>query len=152
MRTSGRFCILFFLILLTSPTYAQLNSPSIEGEWYIMDHKKHRPSVLLKIKHGVQKDTYEGVFLKIFDSDTGRSIKWCQGCAKTYEKARVKGMAFIKGLVYVGKRYEKGKILDPRSGSWYPIICNLRDEDRHLAVHAFALFPLLSKTEIFVRK
>jgi Uncharacterized protein conserved in bacteria (DUF2147) len=152
MHASWIFSIIIFFALLTGPACAELNPLSIEGEWYIIDHKKHRPSILLKIKHAVQKDTYEGFFLKIFDSDTGRSIKWCQGCAKAYEKARVKGMPCIKDLVYVGSRYENGKILDPRSGSWYPIICKLKDKDTRLAVHAYTLFSWVGKTEVFVRK
>jgi uncharacterized protein (DUF2147 family) len=140
------------LAFLTDTGYAQFNHSSIEGEWYIMDHKKNRPSVLLKIKPVMHKDTYEGVFLKIFDSDTGRSIEWCQGCAKAYKKARVKGMEFIQGLVYGDRNQGSGKILDPRNGNWYPIICKLKDKGRRLSVRVFMLFPLLGKTEVFVRK
>jgi hypothetical protein len=146
------FFVLLLVLVLTSSAYARQQTRGIEGEWYIIDHKKHRPSVLLKIKRAVQKDTYEATFEKIFDSDTGESIKLCTGCSKTYEKVRVKGMLFMKDLVKRRHWYKKGKILDPRNGHWYNVMCKLKNHGAYLKVRAYLLFPMLGKTELFVRK
>lgn len=152
MRGSWNVFTLFLLFIMASSTFAKPTGQSIEGEWYIMDHKNQRPSVLLRIKQAAQKGTYGAVFLKVFDKKTGHPLTWCKDCAKKYKKAKVKGMAFIRGLVYTRKRYKQGRILDPRNGRWYHVMAKLIDKGKRLKVRAYALFPLLGKTEVFVRK
>jgi uncharacterized protein (DUF2147 family) len=141
---------------LSVPAVAQhlsttIQQPTAEGLWEQIDEKTGKTESWFRIyKKG---DSYEGQLVKIFPKageDTSKDRR-CEKCGGENKNAPLLGMALIKGMKRNGLAYEHGSVTDPRDGSVYRALMNLRPDNKTMEMRGYLGISLFGRSQIWKR-
>lgn len=142
---------LWSLLTLAEYALATETPHSIVGNWQTIDHKKNKPSSLIKIWE--QEGEFFGTIVKVYpDNTTPGPERRCLKCQGYYHDKSLLGVTIIKHLVWNGDdHYTRGKILNPLNGKFYHCQATLLDGGRRLKLLGYIGFPFLGRTDIWIR-
>lgn len=131
--------------LLTVSAYAQ-TTPTLEGTWLTQSGEA-------KIKITKTGEIYNGaiVWLKTPLNEEGKAKVDHKNPDVKLRSRPVMGLNLISGFKKAGeKKYDNGKIYDPKEGKLYSCTINMRD-DKAIDVRGYVGISLLGKTQVWYR-
>ena len=139
----------FFIAILCSGIgniQAQVKDP-LTGSWVTFDDETNQPAavVLISEKNGL----FSGVITKLLDP-TAPQI--CEKCSDYRKGKPVLGMEILSGLSKSADSYSGGQILDPDNGELYKVAIKLTEQGNKLDLRAYIGFPLLGRTQTWVKE
>lgn len=137
---------LFSLNLALAQT-ADLSSPT--GLWTQVDDETNKPRSLIRIEK--QNDEYVGFIEKIFPLPNEEPREFCTECEGDKKDKPLIGLQILWGLKERGKKFEGGKILDPKNGTEYRCKMELIDGGKKLKVRGFVGISLLGRSQTWIR-
>lgn len=128
-----------FVFLFSSSAFSQENP--IVGKWKTIDDKSGEAKSVIEIYE--QDGKLYGKVVELFNEPD----QVCDLCTDNRKDQKVLGMQIIDGLTKTGKKWGKGKILDPGDGKFYD--CQIWLDGDQLRVRGYILF--LFRTQTWVR-
>lgn len=135
-------------LLVLPPAWA--GDPTPVGLWTNIDEVTGRPKALIRITE--HQGTFEGRIEKLYRAPDQDPDPRCEQCEGSRRNQPVVGMVFISGLKKDGDEYSGGEIVDPDNGKVYRSSIRLLEGGSHLVVRGYIGFPLLGRSETWVRQ
>ncbi len=131
--------------------FVSFSQQSIEGTWKTIDDETGEAKSYIKIYKG-KNNFYYGKIIKLLNRTLENSDPSCDQCPKSDPRYRQKviGMVILENLVKNGKKWEGGKILDPKSGKIYSCKSWLKDKNT-LYMRAYVGYFFRTQTWIRIK-
>ncbi|MHB1948332.1 MAG: DUF2147 domain-containing protein [Gammaproteobacteria bacterium] len=139
----------FFLtltcLILTSLTHASDRNIPV-GYWETIDDVTGKPKSILEIWEAPDH-SLQGRLAKIYP-DPGHNVhERCVACTGENHNKPFLGLMIMWNFKFDGKKWEDGRILDPRSGKIYHCNMKMAENGKHLHVHGYIGIPLFGRTQ-----
>jgi uncharacterized protein (DUF2147 family) len=147
------FLLVLLMVLGFQTASAADDSMSPVGQWKTVDDTTGRVQAIMEIKE--QPDhTLAGTLVKTFPapgSPPGGHV--CSKCDKNDPRFNqpILGMTVMNNFKNTGEFWTDGTILDPMRGAVYRSRLKVVEEGKKLLVRGFILFPLLGRTQTWIR-
>ena len=146
MRTTLRYCLIAFTLLLATAAYAAKDTPV--GMWTQVDDDTGKPKSLIEITQ-LPDGTLQAVVKEVYFSDQGTTHPICKACDGDRHNKPVVGMVIMWGVKKDGDVWDGGKILDPAKGKSYRVELSMADNGQKLDVKGFLFF--FHRTQTWIR-
>jgi uncharacterized protein (DUF2147 family) len=142
--------LIFGIALLGGPNLASAQQPSAAGLWEQIDETSGKPEGWFRISE--EAGFYKGILVKGFPKPGEDPATWkCEKCEGAEKNAPVIGLTLIKNMKRNGLSYEDGTITDPRNGSVYRALMQLRPDGMTLEVRGYLGIALFGRTQVWNR-
>lgn len=133
--------LILFLVQLAFATFGQ---EEVLRKWKTIDDETGKPRSVVEIE--ARDGKYFGKIVKLFRESGEDPDPVCTECEGDKKGEKIIGMEVISDMKYDkgDKVFDKGKIIDPESGSVYD--CKLWIEDGNLNVRGYLLFFYRTQT------
>jgi len=132
-------------------TGAQASSRSTPvGRWKTVDDITGKMTSVVAIWE--QSGNLYGRIDRLLDVDPRDADPRCAHCEGELKDRPLIGLQILWDLQRAGKRWLGGGILDPGNGKYYKCSIALQDGGKKLRVRGFIGFPLLGRTQYWLRE
>ena len=131
------------------PAPAQPAEATAVGLWEQVDDATGEVQSWFRIVE--HNGVYEGSIVKMFLKPGDDPNPICTKCEGEQKNAPTLGLTIIKGLQRNGLNYENGTVIDPRSGSVYNAMMQLRPDGQKMMFRGYLGIALLGRTQIWNR-
>lgn len=134
--------IIVLVLLVSNFCFSQ----TVLGRWKTVDDETGKEKGIVEI---YEKDgKIYGRIIEILEVE--HRYKKCTFCQGSDKDKPIMGLIFIKGLTKNGDEYNRGKILDPKTGKLYKCYINLIGNDK-LKVRGYIGISLFGRTQYWKR-
>lgn len=137
------------LALLSSVVFAK----DLSGLWQQIDDKSGAPKALIQIRKDAN-NTYTGKIIKITPRPGYTPREYCSNCPAPYTNDPILGMDILKGVSQISSsnNYDKGKIIDPLSGTIYSTKIKVNESGNRLTMRAYMGVSSLGRSQTWIRQ
>lgn len=147
------FWTLSMLSCIFTVTYAEDNKQlSPIGYWKTIDDETGQPKAIVQIWQ--ERDTLYGKITKLFPRPGINDQTICKACQGDKRNQRLIGLVILEKLKRSQENkafWDKGEILDPKSGKVYHSNLSVSNSGNHLNVRGYLGVPLFGRTQTWTR-
>jgi uncharacterized protein (DUF2147 family) len=149
-----RLLLIVLMMLGMSTAYAsgEYDPVSPVGDWKTVDDVSGKVLAVIQIKE-LPDHTLSGTLIKTYPQP-GSNDHVCSKCDPSdprYNKP-ILGMRILTGFKHNGDSWGEGEILDPKKGAVYRCKIHVVDNGKKLNVRGYVLFPMLGRTQTWIRE
>lgn len=151
MHTLSKWLIIIFCFAFHSSLFADAISPV--GYWRTIDDVTGKPKAIVKVSLN-KNNELEGRILSVFPEPGKKQQTICTLCAGDKKNQPIVGLVFMEQLIQSHgdpNHWEKGAILDPKTGKVYRCQLDLSADNNKMKVRGFIGFALLGRTQNWER-
>jgi uncharacterized protein (DUF2147 family) len=148
-----RLLLIVLMMMSVSTDLAMVPSDTLSptGDWKTVDDVTGKVLAIIQIKE-LPDHTLSGTLIKTYPQP-GSTNSICSKCDPKdprYNKP-ILGMTILTGFKHNVDSWDEGEILDPKKGSIYRCKLRIVDSGKKLNVRGYVLFPLLGRTQTWIR-
>ena len=151
MRTLNKVLLIIFCFAFNTSLFANGISPV--GYWRTIDDVTNKPKAIVEVSL-TKNNELEGRILKVFPEPGKEQRTICVSCSGVKKNQPIVGLVVMEQLVQSHKdtnHWEKGTILDPKTGKVYRCQLDLSADNNTMKVRGFIGFALLGRTQHWER-
>jgi uncharacterized protein (DUF2147 family) len=144
--------ILLMMMGMNTAFATNTDTTSPVGDWKTVDDVSGKVLAVIQIKE-LPDHTLTGTLIKTYPQpgSTEHTCSKCDPKDPRYNQP-ILGMTILTGFKHDGNSWGEGEILDPKKGAVYRCKIRVVDNGKKLDVRGYVLFPMLGRTQTWIRE